>query len=319
MIFFLDIFNQLLKINEDSILIIFDIDGEIWFALRDIYKVLGYNNINKVINKTNIKTNNKEYYKNLRLCPRGHIHHNFQPNQIFVNEPGLYEVLLKSNKSLAEIFTLKLLTDIMPEIRKKGKYILKETDKKKLDKLNNKLDNYKKELTYYYDKYDFELFTNGYFYINEDIIIKNGKKIKCYKIGYCKDMNKRMQSYKVGNFNYKPLAYLTLNFTNGKEIEDCVKDKYKPHIIKLKTDTICHITLTKLKEEILNCITELNNHICNCMICKKKYKFKNVDTHKCYNNSKFIDITKKLSKKSSKKKSSKKLSKKKSSKKKLSK
>ena len=47
-----------------------------------------------------------------------------------------------------------------------------------------------------------------------------------------------MQSYKVGNFNYKPIAYLTLNFTNGKEIENCVKDKYKPHIIKLKSDTL---------------------------------------------------------------------------------
>ena len=80
-------------------------------------------------------------------------------------------------------------------------------------------------------------------------------------------MEKRMQLYKVGNFNYKPLAYLTLNFTNGKEIEDCVKDKYKPHIIKLKSDSICHLTLTKLKESILTCIDELNNHICNCMIC----------------------------------------------------
>ena len=46
--FFLDIFNQLLKINEENILIIFDLDGDIWFALRDVYKVLGYNNINKV-------------------------------------------------------------------------------------------------------------------------------------------------------------------------------------------------------------------------------------------------------------------------------
>jgi len=107
-----------------------------------------------------------------------------------------------------------------------------------------------------------------------------------------------MQLYKVGNFNYKPLAYLTLNFTNGKEIEDCVKDKYKPHIIKLKSDTICHLTLTKLKDSILKCIEELNNHICNCMVCKKKYRFKNLDMHKCYNKSKFIVIdVKKLQRK----------------------
>ena len=106
------------------------------------------------------------------------------------------------------------------------------------------------------DKYNFIPSENGYFYINEDTIIKQGNKIKCFKIGYCKDMNKRMQLYKVGNFNYKPLAYIPLNLTNGKEIEDCVKTKYKPHIIKLKTDTLCHLTLTKLKEEILTCIEQ---------------------------------------------------------------
>ena len=88
------------------------------------------------------------------------------PNQIFVNEAGLYEVLLKSNKPLAEVFTYKLLSDIMPEIRKKGKYILKGYEKEKLDKMNKKLDNYEKELTYYYDKYDFTPSKNGYFYIN---------------------------------------------------------------------------------------------------------------------------------------------------------
>ena len=111
--FFLDIFNQLLKVNEENILIIFDLDGDIWFALRDVYKVLGYNNIDKVINKTNINTKNKEYYANIRVCPRGQTLYNNQPNQVFVNEAGLYEVLLKSNKPLAEVFTYKLLTDII--------------------------------------------------------------------------------------------------------------------------------------------------------------------------------------------------------------
>lgn len=175
--------------------------------------------------------------------------------------------MLSSNKKEATTFIEKITLDIMPQIREKGEYILESFNKIKLDKINKKLDNYKQELTYYYDKYDFTPSKNGYFYINEDKVIKKGENITCYKIGYCKDMTKRMQLYKVGNFNYKPLAYITLNFTNGKEIEDCVKDIYKPHIIKLKSDTLCHLTLTKLKESILTCIDGLNDHICNCMIC----------------------------------------------------
>jgi hypothetical protein len=58
--FFLDVFNKLLKINDESIMIIFDVDGNIWFSMRDIFKSLGYSNINKAINTFNISANNKE-------------------------------------------------------------------------------------------------------------------------------------------------------------------------------------------------------------------------------------------------------------------
>jgi prophage antirepressor-like protein len=43
--FFLDIFKQLFKINEQEIFIIFDVDGNIWFKFKDVLKVLGYKNL----------------------------------------------------------------------------------------------------------------------------------------------------------------------------------------------------------------------------------------------------------------------------------
>jgi hypothetical protein len=55
----------------------------------------------------------------------------------------------------------KYFKEIMPEIRKTCKYIIKNNDKKELDKLNIKVNNYKQELLYYYDKYDFTLSKNG--------------------------------------------------------------------------------------------------------------------------------------------------------------
>ena len=42
--------------------------------------------------------------------------------------------------------------------------------------MNNKLDNYKQELTYYYDKYEFTPSENGYFYITP-FSLKNGTLI----------------------------------------------------------------------------------------------------------------------------------------------
>jgi hypothetical protein len=203
----------------------------------------------------------------------------------------------------------------MPQIRKTGKYISDKNDMNKIKKLNDKIDNYKTELNYYNNKYKFIPSTNGYLYISEDNQIKNGRKIKCYKIGYDLDMEKRIREYKVGNFNYKLLAYIPLKI-NRKQIELCVKTRLKPHLTKMITDTVCWIDLKKLKEEIIDCINFTTQHICHCIKCSKTYKLNLIDKHSC-NIQKITDIIdykpisniKKSSKKSSNK-SSKKLSKK---------
>jgi len=38
--FFLDIFNKILKVNDNEIIIIFDKDNNLWFGLRDILRTL---------------------------------------------------------------------------------------------------------------------------------------------------------------------------------------------------------------------------------------------------------------------------------------
>ena len=82
--FFLDIFNQIFKINDDEIIIIFDNDGEVWFSLRNIFELLKYQNIDKVI--TNMQIKNKREYDDIRVTPLGVDLHNMQPHQLFINE-----------------------------------------------------------------------------------------------------------------------------------------------------------------------------------------------------------------------------------------
>ena len=67
--FFLDIFNQIFKINDIEIMMIFDTDGDVWFSLRNIFELLKYQNIDKVITNMNIK--NKKEYRNIRIPPGG--------------------------------------------------------------------------------------------------------------------------------------------------------------------------------------------------------------------------------------------------------
>ena len=231
---------------------------------------------------------------------------NFQKSTIFINESGLYQVLAASTKPLAKIFMEKYFTDIMPKIRKIGEYIADYNDKKQLEKINKKLDNYKQELTYYYDKYNFVPSKSGYFYIMLDAKIVKGKKSTCYKFGFTSDMNDRIKNYKIGNFMSKLICYIPIN-VDGFLLETIIKNKLKPHLTKLNTETICFMSLDALKKEILNSINFMSSHICNCVLCKKTYNFNEITTHSCNNKNKFIDIDviKKVSKKTSTKKSKK--------------
>ena len=113
--------------------------------MRNIFNVLSYNNIDKAINKIKIDAIYKKYYKNIRVCPAGHTLENMQPMQLFVNEYGLYQLLTNSTKPLAKIFMNKYINEIMPQIRKTGKFILDDGNKQKLYIINKKLNNIKKE------------------------------------------------------------------------------------------------------------------------------------------------------------------------------
>ena len=84
--FFLDIFNKILKINEDNIMIIFDIKGNIWFAFKDVLKSLGYTSTTNQLNVLNI---NKLYmlkYSKIKVPRLTVVPYNFQKNTIFINE-----------------------------------------------------------------------------------------------------------------------------------------------------------------------------------------------------------------------------------------
>ncbi len=163
--FFLDVFNNILDYNESKVIVIFDTDGNIWFSLKDLLKMLGYIDPKHGIDDIQINKNFKKKFTNLKVAGFNPPP-NFQQNTYFINESGLYELLTKSSKSVAKEFLNKYLIDIMPQIRKTGKYISNNNDTNKIKKLNNKINNYKLELNYYDDKYKFKPSTNGYLYIN---------------------------------------------------------------------------------------------------------------------------------------------------------
>jgi hypothetical protein len=156
--------------------------------------------------------------ENLKVPPSMGIPYNFQPDTILINEDGLDFILIKSNKDIAKAFIKKYISDIMPEIRKTGKYILDKQSKKKLDKINNKLNELKQD--------NKDLINN-----QRNIIYPKGKSIyvitkihnkkKYFKIGYTKDLNKRLKVYNTSVPYKTHYDYYVL--VNDPLIDKCIK------------------------------------------------------------------------------------------------
>lgn len=96
-----------------------EIDGAPWFVGRDVTKVLGYVDSNKAISmhideedKLNDKTASS-------LGQRG---------GWFINESGLYSLILSSKLPAAKEFKHWVTSEVLPSIRQTGGYILGEKD-----------------------------------------------------------------------------------------------------------------------------------------------------------------------------------------------
>jgi anti-repressor protein len=121
-----DIFNDILKHKGEQIIIVIDSDDMIWFYAKNVMNVLGYDKEGtNVILKRYVNIFNKTTYDKIKEYSK--IHHNVQDHSIFINEPGLYELILESKKPKAREFREWIVQSVIPEIRKTGKYIIEKT------------------------------------------------------------------------------------------------------------------------------------------------------------------------------------------------
>ena len=272
MSFFLDIFNKLLKLNENDIIIVFDVDGNIWFGLKDVIRALGYKSL---LNTYRMKIPTKFILKinDIKLSPLMGIASNLQYNTKMINESGLNYILSKSNKPLAKLFMDKYIKDIMPEIRKTGKYVLDDSNKKKLDIINKKLEEVEKDNLDLLNNQRNIIYPIGKaLYVI--IFVKNNKRY--YKIGYTKNLNRRLKTYNT-SFPYKILFdYYIL--VNNEKIDKCIKKIMKNEEF-IKNKEYYKTSLNNTLAFIKYCDDSLNE-IC-CGYCLKCYNFDKIKIHKC--------------------------------------
>ena len=95
--------------------VISDPKGEFWFCGTDVCAILGYTNSRKALQDH---------------CKQGGVTKRYTPTKsavqemTFINEPNLYRLIIKSRKPEAEPFEAWVFEEVLPKIRKTGKYQL---------------------------------------------------------------------------------------------------------------------------------------------------------------------------------------------------
>jgi len=144
---------QLFKYNDCEIKTIIIDKDNIWFKGKDIATVLEYVNTNQAI-KDHVDDEDKTNFSNLRTNYGGHLKiplENIDPQTIFINESGLYSLILSCQLPNAKQFKHWVTKDVLPSIRKTGSYNISEKQPIKYESvyMNKNITDFDNKNTFY--------------------------------------------------------------------------------------------------------------------------------------------------------------------------
>lgn len=90
------------------------IDNNPWFVGKDVAEILGYSDTNKAVA---MHVNDEDKLNDKTASSLG------QRGGWFINESGLYSLILSSKLSQAKSFKRWITSEVLPQIRKTGGYI----------------------------------------------------------------------------------------------------------------------------------------------------------------------------------------------------
>jgi prophage antirepressor-like protein len=217
---------------------VYNIDGNLWFRGLHIAKLLEYKYPKNAI-KNNIEIEDKINYNNLITDNKLELNPKNKLNSIFINESGLYSLCINSKKKKAKVFKRWITKEVLPSIRKTGKYDI--TNSKLIYDLNN--------------------------YVNKSCVYIINIKDNLYKFGISDNMAQRGTNH-LNNFNKSEIIKIfnINNYTNCRLIEkkiiSLVKQLKINRYYNINDDTI-------LKKNEKNAIKE-------CFITNEKYTIEHI-------------------------------------------
>ena len=164
---------------EESEITVIKCRDEIWFRGKDIAKALGYEKTRNAILK-HVNDDDKSILEDLRRGSQIRApFKNEQGGSIFINESGLYSLIFGSKLESAKAFKRWVTKDVLPSIRKTGRYDHKYNNTLTF-KIENETDLHVKVVSFLKKRYPHSLFlvTLGE---NQDTAFK---RIDSFKKGY---------------------------------------------------------------------------------------------------------------------------------------
>ena len=120
-----------INFENHKIIIIIDNNNIIWFNGKQIALSLNYKEPKKIIKK-NVEKIDKIQLKNMNISFTMYQ----QPNSIYINESGLYSLLITSKTKKSKKFIKWLTNDVLPGLRKKNIFSSDKDITKLLKKIN---------------------------------------------------------------------------------------------------------------------------------------------------------------------------------------
>lgn len=129
---------QFIKQYDNLNVTILNVNDEIYFRGKEVATILGYANTTKAV-FSQVEPEDKKTFEFLiekgqvQILPTFYI----DKKAMFINESGLYSLILRSNKENAKSFKKWVTSEVLPSIRKSGEYKINkdEQDTKKITKI----------------------------------------------------------------------------------------------------------------------------------------------------------------------------------------
>lgn len=175
-------------------------NNEVWFSLSDVCKILDIKNPSDA--KSRLKKDGVATTEVIDRLGR-------TQNATFINEPNLYKVIFQSRKEEAEKFQDWVYEDVLPQIRKTGKYEepkspmeMLELQFKALKETSERVETVEKDVTYL--KEEVKLEAGEYSYISRQVNRTVANTINAFALANTKEV--RSALYKDINHGVNDVA-----------------------------------------------------------------------------------------------------------------